>query len=83
MYPIWTGPVSYTHLKVKDLRLIVEEGEADYNDHALWADAKFTFQSETPDPKPIKVASSSVTADKTELPASYHRRSALSYQLLR
>ena len=27
----------------------------------------FTFQSETPDPKPIKVASISVTADKTEL----------------
>ena len=27
--------------KVKDLRLIVEEGDADYNDHALWADAKF------------------------------------------
>ena len=53
--------------KVKDLRLIVEEGDADYNDHALWADAKFTFQSETPDPKPIKVASISVTADKTEL----------------
>ena len=36
--------------KVKDLRLIVEQGDADYNDHALWADAKFTFQSETPDP---------------------------------
>ena len=53
--------------KVKDLRLIVEQGDADYNDHALWADAKFTFQSETPDPKPIKVASISVTADKTEL----------------
>ena len=53
--------------KVKDLRLIVEEGDADYNDHALWADAKFTFQSETPDPKPIKVASISVTADKKEL----------------
>ena len=53
--------------KVKDLRLIVEQGDADYNDHALWADAKFTFQSETPDPKPIKVASISVTADKKEL----------------
>ena len=53
--------------KVKDLRLIVEEGDADYNDHALWADAKFTFQSETPDPQPVKVASISVTADKTEL----------------
>ena len=53
--------------KVKDLRLIVEEGDADYNDHALWADAKFTFQSETPDPEPVKVASISVTADKTEL----------------
>ena len=53
--------------KVKDLRLIVEEGDADYNDHALWADAKFTFQSETPDPEPVKVASISVTADKKEL----------------
>ena len=53
--------------KVKDLRLIVEEGDADYNDHALWADAKFTFQSETPDPQPVKVASISVTADKKEL----------------
>lgn len=36
--------------KVKDLRLIVEQGDADYNDHAMWADAKFTFQSETPAP---------------------------------
>lgn len=55
--------------KVKDLRLIVEQGDADHNDHALWADAKFTFQSETPDPQPqpVKVASISVTADKTEL----------------
>lgn len=55
--------------KVKDLRLIVEEGDADYNDHALWADAKFTFKSETPDPEPEKVMveSISVTADKTEL----------------
>ena len=53
--------------KVKDLRLIVEKGDADYNDHALWADAKFTFQSETPDPEPVKVASISVTADKKEL----------------
>ena len=49
------------------MRLIVEEGDADYNDHALWADAKFTFQSETPDPQPVKVASISVTADKKEL----------------
>ena len=39
-------PVDINVAGIKELRLIVDKGEADYNDHAIWADAKLTYDAE-------------------------------------
>lgn len=57
-------PVKVNVSKKSNISLITEMGERDANDHALWADAKFTHKADAVD---VKVTNIELTPKKTSI----------------